>query len=124
MTTKVYAEKMIKRAFSYEFKSSVVQATITQESNTYTSYDPTTGVTTNLSVPIVKRAMLRKYKSKYIDHNRVQQSDRKLTLIQSEWDPYVPQEGDKVNIGTSDYNVVSVTEDGLSVSWTLQLRGV
>ena len=115
---------MLKRTFSHEFKNSVVMVSIAQESNVYTSYDPATGVTTNLSTPIVNRGMLRSYKSKYIDHNKVQQTDRKLTLIQSEWLSYTPQEGDTVTIGANIWNVISVAEDAFSVSWTLQLRGV
>ena len=124
MTTKAYALKMLKRTFSHEFKDTIVEASIVQESNSNTTYDPTTGQITNSSVPVVNRGMLRKYKSKYIDHNRVQQSDSKLTLIQSEWTPYVPEEGDRVTVDSKEYNVVSVTGDALSLSWSLQLRGV
>ena len=124
MTTKPYALKMLKRVFDYEFKDAVVEASIVQESNTNSSYDPATGQVTNSGTPVVNRGLLRRYKTKYIDHNRVQQADRKLTLIQSEWSTYVPEEGDKVTIGSQEWNVVSVTEDALDISWSLQLRGV
>ena len=124
MTVKPYALKMLKRVFDYEFKDAVVQASITQESNTNTTYNPSTGTVTNSGTPVVNRGLLRRYKSKYIDHNKVQQSDRKLTLIQSEWLTYIPEEGDKVTIGSQEWNVVSITEDSVNVSWSLQLRGV
>ncbi len=123
--SKKHTQVLLKRSFSHEFKDAVKSLAITLESNSNTSYDPSTGIVTNTSDPFIGRGILRKYKSKYIDGIVVQSKDLKLTLIQSEWLNFKPEEGSTVIISDgSEYSVISFYEDSFNTHWSLQLRGV